>query len=77
VIEIAAINITFEYDYAYGGMFVSSFCNYPEFPKTGNVIFDNHTVYIKEKLYADINFNYLYYSGPFNLTLNMINSTIS
>jgi len=50
MIEIVAVNITFEYDEAYGGFVFRIVCNYPESPVKGEVLFDNHTLFFREEV---------------------------
>ena len=61
-------NVIFDFDYAMSGWVMEIGCNYPEAQLTGEVYFDNHTVYSgKEKKVPMLN-GYISFTGPANFT---------
>lgn len=47
IISVRSINVTFEFDYSMGGYFILSYCNFPEAPIIGELLFKNNSVFMK------------------------------
>ena len=76
-LQVNVKNLNIEYDFLQQSFTISIPCNYPEALLSGDLVFDHISIFYETSLYFEGNlFPFIYYSGPFNISLSHFTSSV-